>query len=200
MKNVHVVFNGCKALGALPAESEGSLGTPQHQEYLESGGGGNVGANQERITVNVLKGRLGYVNKSATPEPEVGLLLEPETIRGPFTRFLIGTVNLETEVGVGNATEGAFYKPEATGGSDGIISPMTPVNTMTHKFKQIYKLSTEPGHEFENLPSHFEGGQFEGLEDVAKFPFEPSQGTAWSGAGEEITNENTVEGEAEIKA
>ena len=196
VKNVHVTFDGCKALGAFPAESEGALGGPKHQAYLESGGGGNVGEHPERITVNVLKGRLGYIEPGP---PHVGVLLEPETASGLFTRFLIGSVNLETEVGVGNATEGAYYKPEATGGYDGLISPIEPVNTMTHTFKQVYKLSTEPGHEFENVPSHFEGGHIEGLEDAAKYPFEPTQGSAWSGAGEEIADENTVEGEAEIK-
>lgn len=200
VKNVNVEFEGCKALGAFPAETEGSEGTPQHKEYIESGGGQSVGSHPERITVNVLKGRLGYINKSATPEPEVGILLEPVAAPGLFTRFLIGIVNLETEVGVGNATEGAYYKPEATGGNDGLISPVTPINTMTHTFKQVYKLNTAPGHEFENVPSHFEGGQFEGLEDAAKYPFEaPAIGSAWSGAGEEIADENTVEGEAEIK-
>ena len=126
-------------------------------------------------------------------------------------------------VGVGTAARGAFYE-EANGtpnGSDGVISPILPVNQMTHTFTQNYRTEaikpyeavscpishtcpkgTEAlfGQEDEdvfNLPTHFEGGRPEVLEDWDLAGGVNS--TAWSPASEEITNVNTVEGEVEIK-
>jgi hypothetical protein len=201
--NVSVRFTGCSTFG-LPATSPG----------LPAG----------EIQTNQLKGRLGYINKSAH---EVGVLLEPAAAGGQFAEFEVLEGELMEHVGVGSATEGAFYE-EAHGaptGNDGIISPIVPVNQMTHTFTQNYRIEvkepylplscpisplscprgTESGldegtqdEDDLNIPSHFEGGQFEALE-VHQVNTESNETTAWAPAGEEITNVNTVEGEAEIK-
>ncbi len=205
--NVSVRFTGCAADG-LPATTPG----------LSAG----------EIQTSTLKGRLGYINKSATPEPEVGVLLEPATAGGQFAEFELEDGELMLHVGVGNATEGSWY--EATGpgsptGNDGIISPIVPVNQMTHTFTQNYRIEknesyfppicnkanvectyfAEPGPDttdIQNIPNHFEGGQPEELEDYwvnITNESDHGEGTSWMGAGEELTNTNTVEGEAEIK-
>jgi hypothetical protein len=183
--NVSVRFKGCQLFG-IPAETHG----------LASG----------EIQVSTLKGKLGYINKSATPEPEVGVLLEPAA-GGLFAEFELEEVPLTTRVGVGNATAGAFYEPEATGGYDGVISPITPINQMTHTFTQSYKAQVTKGviptccglgNKVENVPSHFEGGHIELLETYLENTEENFK-EMWSPAAQELTNTNTVEGEAEIK-
>jgi hypothetical protein len=184
--NVSVHFNGCTLFG-VPANSPGH---PAGE-----------------IQVNPLKGRLGYIEKATH---DVGVLLEPATVGGTFAEFELEGVPLRTVVGVGNATQGAFYEPEATGGFDGIISPITPVNTMTHTFTQEYKANystyacTAPncfeptGTQVQNVPSKFEGQHAELLETYLENS-ESHEKEAWSPAGQELTNTNTVEGEAEIK-
>jgi hypothetical protein len=199
--NVSVRFKGCVASG-LPATTHG----------LPAG----------EIQVNQLKGRLGYINKSAH---EVGVLLEPAAAGGQFAEFEVVEGEVIQHVGEGNATEGAFYE-EAHGaptGNDGIISPIVPVNQMTHTFTQNYRTelinSYEPvschvsptclqhggaeegggNGDVLNIPSHFEGGQLEALEVYQENVEKQYGGTSWDPAGEEITNVNTVEGEAEIK-
>jgi hypothetical protein len=171
--NVGVTFEGCKALGALPCNTEGKA--------------------PEEIVTTALKGELGYINAGTH---SVGALLEPAASKGLFAKFECPSISLGIEVGVGNPTEGAYYQPETTGGFDGIISPITPVNKMTPTFTQVYTTKNQ----FEgNIPGNFEGGHMEQLEAAGFFPFEPSEGTSWSPAGQEITNINTVEGLAEIK-
>lgn len=184
--NVSVRFKGCTLFG-VPATSPGQ---PTGE-----------------IQVNPLKGRLGYIAKATH---DVGVLLEPATPGGKFAEFTLEGVPLTTVVGVGNATQGAFYEPEATGGFDGIISPITPVNTMTHTFTQEYKANYstyeckaancyEPtGTQVQNVPSNFEGQPNELLETYLENS-ESHEKEAWSPAGQELTNTNTVEGEAEIK-
>jgi hypothetical protein len=171
VKNVSVVFRGCKALGSIPCSN-----TP------------NVG----EIQVNPLKGALGYINKS---KKEVGVLLEPFVKHGEFAKFNCGG-SIATVVGVGNEKEGAAYSPEKTGGYDGIISPITPVNTMTSAFTQTYTMNAK----FENIPSKFEGKHIELLESYLFNPEKPEYTSMWSKAGETITNVNTPEEEVEIKA
>ena len=174
--NVSVRFNGCLIFGGDPCKS--------------------LGASPEEIRVNPLKGQLGYIEKSG---PKVGVLLEPVASKGTFVELECENVEERVVVGVGNATEGAFYLPEATGGNDGVISPITPVNTMTPKFTQEYTANAAR----ENVPSHFEGGPTELLEmwtQSTEYPVGTFGGSTWSPAGQEITNVNTVEGEAEIKA
>lgn len=196
--DVSVRFTGC-AFSGTPATTTG----------LPAG----------EIQVNQLKGRLGYIDKAKS---EVGVLLEPATPGGQFAVFTVEEGNLTVHVGVGNATEGSFYEEFATpgvpNGHDGLISPITPVDQMTHTFTQNYRgeelkvpcpESENCSHEyaterieFRNVPTSFEGGPVEALE--AKTAAEEGgivyEATAWGAAGEELTNTNTVEGEVEIKA
>jgi len=172
VNNVSVVFRGCKVFGTAPCSN---------------------GPEEGEIRVNPLKGKLGYINKA---EHKVGVLLEPAKKHGEFAKFDCAGI-LDTVVGVGNTKEGAWYEPEKTGGYDGIISPITPVNTMTSKYTQVY--TGNPGTH-ENIPSKFEGKHIELLEDYVYNAEEPEHHTTmWSPADEEITNENTPAEEGEIK-
>ncbi len=172
VSNVLVTFKGCTAFGAGPCTS--------------------AGAAEGEVKVNPLKGKLGYISK---PKKEAGVLLEPAKHHGHFADFVcLGF--LKTVVGVGNSKEGAQYLPESTGGYDGIISPITPVNTMTTKYTQVYTTNEATN---ENIPAKFEGKHIELLEDYVE-NLENSEGTDWSAAGEEITNENTPAEAGEIKA
>ncbi len=188
--NISVRFEGCTLFG-FPAQT---LGEPSGE-----------------IQVNPMKGQIGYINKATH---EVGVLLEPVTTGGEFAEFeALGIVYVH--VGEGNATQGSFYEetgPGVPSGHDGVISPITPVNLMTHTFTQNYRVEefnqpchvncyASEDHANRNIPSHFEGGQLEALEMVSENrEEEPYARTEWSPAGQEITNVNTVEGEAEIKA
>ena len=158
--NVSVRFTGCTAFGQ-PATTEG----------LPAG----------EIQVNALKGKLGYIEGKGTPTPKVGVLLEPTTPGGAFAKFQTFEGVLELVVGVGNATSGSYYEtaksPGVPNGHDGIISPITPVNQMTHEFKQNYRAEESevpcpencPAEDdvlrqYQNVPNHFEGGQLDALE------------------------------------
>jgi hypothetical protein len=177
IRNISVKFHGCKILGSVPCSN---------------------GPEQGEILVNALKGSLGYINKA---EKKVGVLLEPAIKHGEFAKFTCageeGAGGLAIVVGVGNEKEGAFYKPEKTGGYDGIISPITPVNTMTTKFTQVYTVNPAT---HENIPSKFEGKHVDLLESYVFSAEEPGVSALWAAAGEEITNENTEAEEGEIKA
>ncbi len=197
--NVSVRFKGCTigAGGGNPASSKG----------LPAG----------EIQVNPLKGRLGYINKA---KHEVGVLLEPVAKGGTFAEFEAASAFVAVTVGVGNATTGSFYEafndetPGTPNGNDGVISPITPVNQMTHTLTQNYRI-TETREQcseisekncntpealpvIQNVPSHFEGGPLEVLETVVVAG--GSESSAWSPAGQEETDVNTLEGEDEIKA
>ena len=122
--NVSVRFMGCASFG-VPATSEG----------LPAG----------EIQVNPLKGRLGYIAVKRTATPTVGVLLEPATAGGEFAEFGVHR-RMWTRLHVGSGErhdEGAFYEerepPAYPTGHDGIISPIIPVNQMTHTFTQKYK-------------------------------------------------------------
>ena len=170
--NISVKFTGCKAFGSTPCSN---------------------GPIEGEIQVNALKGELGYINKA---EKKVGVLLTPATKNGEFAKFICGGI-LGTVVGVGNSKEGAQYEPEKTGGYDGIISPITPVNRMTSEYTQVYTVNPETQ---ENIPSKFEGKHIDLLEDYLYNPTEPEFSSDWSRSGEEITNVNHPEEEGEIKA
>ena len=161
------------------------------------------------IVVNTLKGELGYINKA---KQEVGVLLKPAT-GTVFVSFRCFNeeegANSEFVVGVGNETEGAAYKPEATGGNDGIISPITPVDAMTPTLTQQYTVSHEENGQIHeayenswayNVPQKFESGPVTELELVdqageAYEKGEPQESSLWSEAGEEVTNVATPEGD-----
>jgi hypothetical protein len=178
VKNVKVRFTGCSTLeGGVPCENTGV----------------------EEIETNTLKGTLGYINKA---KKEVGLDLTPEKTHGEFALFTCFHGGLFTHVGadhdekVGKIKEEPWYK--GTGG-DGIISPITPVDEMTPQMTQVY--TENEAHE--NLPDKFEGGKLQVLEDrIDAREEENTNRSAWSAAGEAITNVNTQEsGESlEIKA
>lgn len=192
--NVSVRFVGCQTNGA-----------PDTGPGLPAG----------EIQVNPLKGHLGYINKA---NHEVGVLLEPVASEGLFAEFeALGGVAME-RVGAGSATTGSFYEedsafPGEPNGRDGVISPITPVNQMTRTFTQNYRVEdkfyeclakTCGNPEFDNkdwinIPSKFEGGPLAALEFWQEVPSSKYH-SEWSPSGEEVTNVNTVEGEAEIKA
>ena len=169
--NVSVRFNGCLVFGTDPCKTRGAAA--------------------EEVRTETLKGELGYIEKAGK---KVGVLLQPAVAKGAFATLECENIEATVTVGVGNATEGAWYTPEATGGNDGVISPITPVDAMTTKFTQNYTANAN----HENIPSHFEGGQNELLESYLASEEEGAT-TTWSPSGQEITNVNTVEGEAEIK-
>jgi hypothetical protein len=187
--NVHVTFTGCLLLEALPCNSSGKA--------------------EGEIETNPLKGKLGYINKSAK---EVGVLLEPAAKHGAFAEFVCAGL-LATVVGVGNKKEGAEFTssgcygvcPGATpeeekhGGYDGIISPITPVNEMTSEYTQVYTQEAE--YPYRNIPSNFERKHIDVLEDYVYNAEETSYvGSDWSAAGEVISNVNNSEEPGEIKA
>jgi hypothetical protein len=169
--NISVRFKGCKTGGTIPCSN---------------------GPNEGEIDVNALKGTLGYINKA---EHRVGVVLEPLAKKGEFAKFnCAGT--LEIVVGVGNATEGAAYLPETTGGYDGIISPITPINQMTTEETQVFTVNKETAA---NIPSKFEGKHIDLLESYLFLSENPATSSEWSPAGEEITNVNHAAEEGEIK-
>jgi hypothetical protein len=190
VKNVTVSFRGCKLFGSAPCSN-----TPSEGE----------------IQVNPLKGSLGYIDKTTK---EVGVLLTPAKSKGEFAKFNCAGI-LSTVVGVGNKKEGAFYltsgcygacpgatpEEEKHGGYDGIISPITPINTMATEFTQTYTINEEL---YQNVPTNFFKKHIELLEDyVYNAEDEPEQySTLWSPAGETITNVNHQTGAeaVEIKA
>jgi hypothetical protein len=175
VKNVAVTFRGCKLFGNSPCSNTETAG---------------------EIHVNQLKGKLGFINKNANPR-EVGLLLEPAVKKGRFAQFACFGGQLTTVVGVGNEKEGCFYPQKACGG-DGIIAPVTPVNTMTKELTQKYAINEET---LENIPSKFEGtAPLKVLEDYVYNAEEPAFTSKWSPAGEAVTNVAVSEEAGEIKA
>jgi hypothetical protein len=172
VQNISVKFNGCKLLGTTACSN---------------------GTEEGEIVVNTLKGKLGYINKK---EKKVGVLLEPAVKHGEFAKFICAGF-LGIVVGVGNAKEGAWYEPETTGGFDGIISPITPVNTTTSKYEQVFTINKTT---LENIPSKFEGQHRDLLENYAFNAEQPRYTSLWSPAAEEITNVNTSEEPGEIRA
>jgi hypothetical protein len=199
LANVHVLFTGCAAFGSIGCRGEG----------LAEG----------EIETSTLKGKLGWINKAAK---EVGVVLEPSVKHAAFAEFECGEAEfgLKLVVGAGNKKVGAEYvqgekypegcygiectgatpSEEKHGGYDQIISPITPVNTMTSAFTQVF--TEEAEYPFKNIPSHFENKHLSALEDTIIIEEIGAEGEAseWSAAGQVITNVNTPEEEGEIKA
>jgi hypothetical protein len=198
VKNVAVTFKGCNLMGAAPCQN----GAP------------------EEIKTNALKGKLGWLNKKASPK-EVGVSLEPVKKNGAFVAFECPGLGLSVVVGVGNSKEGAAHvqgtkyplgctgacpgatpEEEKHGGYDSIISPIKPVNKMTTTYEQEYKVETNKEC-LQNTPSKFEGQHIDVLETVLVNTQESGKGSMWSCAGQEITVVNTLQPageEGEIKA
>ena len=207
-ENAHGEATGIDEVAGITVRFKGCNfgGTPATTPGLPAG----------EIQTNTLKGRLGYINKT---NHEVGVLLEPAAAGGLFAKFEILEGILTASVGVGNPTEGSFYEsqqpnvtPGVPSGHDGVISTITPISQMSHTFTQDYRTEritipctdhtcdSPEDHGFINVPSRFEGGPLEALEWLATHPtLEPVVTSAWGPAAQEITNVDTVEGEAEIK-
>jgi len=168
--NVSVIFRGCAVFGTIPCQN----------------------GEEGEIVVNPLKGSLGYINKASK---EVGLLLQPALKKGEFAKFNCN-IGLTTVVGMGNSKEGTAYPGK--GGNDGIISPIGPVDQMTHAFTQTYTVNAEE----ENIPSKFEGKPIDLLESYLYNTGEPQFSSKWSKAGETVTAVNVPAEEegGEIKA
>ncbi len=192
LANVKVTFTGCELFGLFPCHS--------------------AGAAEGEVKVNLLKGKLGWLNKGAK---EVGVLLEPAHKKGTFAEFSCLEGTFEIAVGVGNDKEGAAYtasgclpgacgattpEEEKHGGYDGIVSPITPVNAMTSTYEQVYKVNKVG----ENIPGKLEGKHIDDLESwlggIEEGSEEHFASLDWMRAGEELTNVNTPEEAGEIKA
>lgn len=172
IKNVEVRFRGCKLFGNSACQNT---------------------AEEGEVVVNILTGKLGYIDKATK---EVGVVLNPAIKKGEFAKFTCAGT-LTTIVGVGTSEKGLTpVYPGKNGGGDGIISPITPVDQMSATFTQVYTINAED----ENIPSHFEGKPNELLEAYVFRNTEPESRSAWSKAGEQVTNVNTGEEEVEIKA
>jgi hypothetical protein len=189
---VKVTFTECNLFGgAIPCENTATEG---------------------KIEVNTLKGKLGYISKSAH---EAGLVLEPENKAAGFVSFDCPTAGFDITVGKGNKKEGAVHttsgcdqecpgttpEEEKHGGYQRIISPIEPVNQMTSTFTQKYEVTTHESDEIcpTNLPEKLEGKPIYGLEQLV-YVVEVEAHSMWSCAGEELTNVSTPEEESEIKA
>ena len=176
ISKVHVTFTGCALGGSIPCNSEG--------------------APEGEIQTSEFKGELGYISKAAH---EVAVKLEPAKKGGAFAAFKCPGVAVGTTVGVGSSKEGTAYTEggkEGKGGNDQILSPITPVNTMTSTYTQVYTVNYTT---LENIPSNLEKKKRSDLED---YLVNESIGfsSLWSRAGEEITNVNTPTEPGEIKA
>ncbi len=171
VKNVSVKFVGCKLFGTVPCSDSSVEG---------------------EINVNQLKGKLGYIDKA---NKEVGIQLEPAVKKGEFVKFVCAGI-VTTVVGVDGNTKTEGQPAYAGTGRDGIVSPIAPVDQMTHELTQVYTINSED----ENIPSKFEGKPAELLESYVVNGEELAYRTAWSKAGETITNVNTSATEGEIKA
>lgn len=175
LKNIKVTLTGC---------TDASFNTNCHS-----------GATAEVITLNTLKGKLGFINKSSVPR-QVGVVLEPATAKGKFTTYTCDGPELSFTIGMGNETEGCAY-PLTKCGGDGVIAALTPVNTATSAFTQVL---TENEELAEDIPSKFIGTaplkEFEGY----TFRKETTVTSMWSKVGAALTNSDNTPEAIEIKA
>jgi hypothetical protein len=191
--DVKVTFTECNLFSSIPCTS--------------------AGASAGEVKVNPLKGKLGYLSKSAH---EAGLYLEPEAHHGLFAEFECTGASITIKVGAGNKKEGAVHtasgcdqecpgttpEEEKHGGYNRIISPIVPVNQMTTAFTQEYKVGVKENDEVcpTNTPEKLEGKPVYGLEQIIDQHFEGNVYSMWSCAGEELTNVSEPEEPSEIKA
>ena len=138
---------------------------------------------REKFRLPSLKGHLGEIKKATH---EVGVALEPAAGR-LFAEFEVLEGAAFERVGQGSATEGSFYEENGeTGGHDAVISPITPINQMTHTFTQNYRVEVLEHYPCKpascspilnendsapiNVPSNFEGGPLAALEFQQEHP------------------------------
>lgn len=141
------------------------------------------------IETKPLKGELGYIDKLAK---EVGLLLKPE-VGKILAAFSCGAYSFK--LGEAKPREGFAYPP--AGGGDAVIAPITPVNTMSSTFTELYAIDPAT---FENIPPQFEVGPLRVLESYVFNTSDPVYTSKWSKAGLTATMNNFLEEEVEIKA
>lgn len=143
VSHVVVIFKGCESnFGGLVCEN--GITPPLGEEPAG------------QIRTRELKGKLGYISGKETESPVVGLSLEPETAKNLFAEFICGNVLI---VRVGQAGyDGTGNVPNGAG-NDSIISPVTPVNTMSVTNTQTY--TAESGVQ---AVKAFEGGKEDFLE------------------------------------
>jgi hypothetical protein len=160
-----------------------------------SGSSCQSGATEEEIKFSTLKGKIGFINKKVTPR-EVGLLLEPTSKKTRVTTYHCDGPELSFVIGMGNEVEGCVYPLKLCGGN-GVISAITPVNTATTTFTQVFTASEETA---ENVPSKFEGTQ--PLKVLESYLFRPESPVTsmWSKIGESLTNSDKTPEAIEIKA
>lgn len=153
------------------------------------------GATEEQIKFNTLKGKIGFISKKTIPR-EVGLLLEPTSKKVKLATYSCSGPELSFSIGMGNEVEGCVYPLKACGGN-GVISAVTPVNTATATFTQVYSASEETA---ENVPTKFEGSQ--PLKLLEGYLFRPEAPTTsmWSKVGMSLTNTDSTPEAIEIKA
>jgi hypothetical protein len=180
-KEVHgvvVIFKGCESnFGGLVCEN--SIRPPLGEEPAG------------QIRTRELKGVLGYISGAGTESPSVGISLEPENAKNLFAEFICGQVLI---VRVGQAGFDGTGMVSNGAGNDSIISPITPVNSMSVTNTQTY--TQEKGVQ---NPTHFEGGKEDFLETeisdgFGEIPFGQS--------GQALTTINTLNNgqKLEIKA
>jgi hypothetical protein len=148
MRHVVIVFRGCQVAAFEAA--------------CESGGA----AEGEIITAS-LHGLLGYISGEKTTTPVVGLMLTPETPKGPTSEFdCANGATHSREKGVEGMVEGRK-------GGNCVIAPILPANMMSTTFSLAYGGNAgqqEPQHfedkgttlaKFCNLESNANGGAYE---------------------------------------
>lgn len=138
---------------------------------------GNNALEHDRINTELLKGKLGYIDKE---QHEVGLTVEPRNKSSNIARFTCGSV-LSLGIGGASAKEGPAYPPK--GGGDAIVSQLAPVDEMVGRssespleHKYVLNEQLEDPLRLEGKPAH----EFEAYEFDAN---EPTKGSKWSKGG-----------------
>lgn len=197
VSQVSVTFTGCEAsLCSFPCEN-----TFAEDEGEE----GNFHYRKGEIVTFGLKGRLVYISGAGTPDPSVGLQLEPEEKKGWFAFFGCGPGKAHPLPAIKSIVGRKTY---GSNGGDKIVSPITPLNAMTTETTQKYeikKVENPETHELENEPGIQEPSEINGkpahLE--SQLFIEGGSGTGnWGNAAQEetaVTRLNSGE-ELEIKA
>ena len=170
-----VMFRGCKLFGSVPCSN---------------------GANEGEIQRQPAEGRAGLHQQS---RKKVGVLLEPAKKHGEFAKFDCARHPRSTAVWAwATRRKARATRLKTTAVYDGIISPITPVNTMT---TQLHAgVHRQPGND-ENIPSKFEGKHIELLERLRlqrrRTAEQPAVVESWRGNHE---REHAPKEEGEIKA
>ncbi len=105
------------------------------------GGCETKGAAEGEILTSPLKGLLGYISGKGTKSPVAGLQVTPESLKAPFLAFECG-----------NGAAKVVLKQGAGKGGNCMIGSVSPANTMTNTFEQVFS-----GASGEQTPQHLEG-------------------------------------------